>query len=254
MSHDLDDDFAVYPFRRIVVEEQTGLFAAPRIVPPPPVPYARPRRSPVSPLRWAVPLAFVVFVGSLAGTAAVADRHGVKHALGDQIVPAAEAAAKPTKAAKAARHDVVRPRHLFVPDVTDLPKGRALKLLKQSKFRPHVRFAAGKPGVVLEQRPKAATEVRHAGVVVLVVGRTAKPKPKPVARPQVTPTVIVTSVVGLPRNAAVQALLNEGLGVKIYGVPSRQAPGTVVAQSPRAGARAEAASYVRINVAVAVRR
>jgi beta-lactam-binding protein with PASTA domain len=95
--------------------------------------------------------------------------------------------------------------------------------------------------------------VQRAGVVVLLVGGAkpkSKPKPRPVAAPVATPTVIVTSVVGLPRAVAIRALLNEGLGVRIYGVPSRRPAGTVVAQSPKPGTRAEAGTYARINVAV----
>jgi beta-lactam-binding protein with PASTA domain len=99
---------------------------------------------------------------------------------------------------------------------------------------------------VLEQRPAAATQVARAGRIVLVVGK-AKAKAKP--RPVVTPTVIVTSVVGLSREVATQALLGEGLGVRVYGVRSPRQPGTVIAQSPASGSRADAGSYVRINVA-----
>jgi beta-lactam-binding protein with PASTA domain len=44
--------------------------------------------------------------------------------------------------------------------------------------------------------------------------------------------------------------VNEGLGVRVYGVPSARPAGTVVAQSPRGGHRARTGTYVRINVAV----
>jgi hypothetical protein len=245
----VDDDFAVYPFRRQLVEDTILIEALPETRPARPQPQAQPpiarsapRRRPPSPLRWAVPAAFAAFLVALAGTATISHPQEVQHAIQDQIVPPAEAAAKPKRRTLAPR------RQQFVPDVTGLQATRAAKLLQQSRFRVRVKRIVGKPGLVLEQRPKAATEVRKPGVVLLVVGN-AKPKPEPVA-PVVTPTVIVTSVVGLPREAAVQALVNEGLGVRIYGVRSSRPAGTVVAQSPTSGSRAEVGSYARINVAV----
>jgi hypothetical protein len=240
----VDDDFAVYPFRRQLVEDTILIDAPPEPPPRAPAPVVRPvqprRRS--NPLRWAVPTAFAAFLVAIAAAATISHPSEVQDAIQNQIVPPAEAAAKP-------KHPkTTKQSQRFVPDVTGLTAARAARVLKQSRFRPHVKFVVGKPGLVLEQRPKAATGVREAGVVLLVVGK-AKPKPKPVA-PLVTPTVIVTAVVGLPRDEAVKALLNEGLGVRIYGVRSTRPAGSVVAQSPKGGSRADAGSYARINVAV----
>jgi hypothetical protein len=239
VSHDFDDDFAVYPFRRALVEDHPE--ELPPALPRRPRP-APPRRSP-TPLGLALPLALTTFLVAIAGAATITNRGEVTHAIGEQIAPAAQAAP--------VRKHVTAPKLVFVPDVSGLKAARAVKLLKQAKFRPRLRRVAGAPGIVLEQRPKAATEVKRAGVVVLLVGRTKpKAKPRPVAAPVVTPTVIVTSVVGLSRDVAVRALLNEGLGIRIYGVPSSRPAGTVVAQSPRSGSRAKAGTYARINVAV----
>lgn len=244
----MDDDFEVYPFRRQLVEEtllderlpQPAPRQAPaaRAVVRPVTPH---RRS--NPLKWAAPLAVAVFIAALAAAATISHPSEVQQAVASQIAPAeAEAAPKPQ------RHRVVKPKHIFVPDVTGLPAKRALKLLKQGKFVPHVRRVVGTVGRVLEQKPRAATEVRKAGVVLVVVGK-AKPKPKP-APPAITPTVIVTSVVGLQRDVAVGALRAEGLGVRVYGVRSLEPAGTVVAQSPASGSRAKAGTYARINVSV----
>jgi hypothetical protein len=237
-----EDDFVVYPFRRQLVEDTVLIepLRAPAPQPARPRPAPRPQRPAPprgsSPLRWAIPAAVAAFLVAIAGAATISHPQEVQHAIQDQIVPAAEAAPKPRRRA------IARPQ-LFVPDVTGLQAARAARLLKQSRFRPRVKRVVGTPGLVLSQTPKAATEVQRAGVVLLVVGK-AKPKPPPV----VTPTVIVTSVVGLSRDEAVQALLNEGLGVRIYGVRSSQPAGTVVAQSPGSGSRAEAGSYARIDV------
>jgi hypothetical protein len=239
VSHDFDDDFAVYPFRRVLVEE------TPDELPPalPRRPRPEPPRRSSNALELALPLALTAFVVAIAGAATISNRGEVQHAIGRQIVPAAQAA-------EPKRHRVTAPKLVFVPDVSGLEAARAVKLLKQSKFHPRLRRVVGRPGIVLEQRPKAATQVKRAGVVVLLVGGKPKPAPRRVAAPVVTPTVIVTSVVGLSRATAIHALLNEGLGVRVYGVPSNRPAGTVVAQSPKSGSRAKTGSYARINVAV----
>jgi hypothetical protein len=229
-----EDELRAYPLRPQAYET--------RYLAPPPA-----RRQPVNPLRAAVPLALVAFVGTLAATATLSHPREVERAIGAQIVPSAAAAQKPRRRA------VAPPKALFVPDVTGLKAKRATTRLKQARFRPKVRFASGPAGVVLEQRPRAASELRPAGIVRLVVGRAApqpKPEPRIAVAPPPVPTVIVASVVGLPREVAAKALVNEGLGVRVYGVPSRQPAGTVVAQHPRTGTRAKAGSYARINVAV----
>lgn len=245
MGADFEDEYAVYPFRRQVLEEQTGTFPAlPTLRAP------RRRRRRLEPLRFAVPVALVAFVAAVAGSAMVSNRHRVQQVLDTQLTPAAEAAPRPVR--HTARHaEAARAKLLFVPDVTGLPAKQAAVLLKREQFRPRLRFATGKPGHVLAQRPKAATGVGKVGLVVLTVGRAA-PKPKPEPRPArpIVQTVIVTSVVGLQKDVAVKALLAEGLGIRIYGVPSAKPSGTVVAQAPRGGSRERAGRYVRINVAL----
>lgn len=247
------DDFAVYPFRRQIVDEQTQSFPPPRVpyraASPPPLPPARrPQRARANPLRLAVPVALLAFLGAVAGAATLSKADDVPNAIQPVLTPVAEAAAKP-----AARPHRAAVPHVFVPDVVGMKRKQAVHRLKLLHFRPHVKLVAGAPGLVLEQRPKPATALKKAGVVLVLVGRE-RPKPKPAAKPRPAPappaTVIVTSVVGLPRDAATQALLSEGLGVRIYGVRSPRPAGTVVAQSPHSGSRARVATYVRINVAV----
>ncbi|HSP72454.1 MAG TPA: PASTA domain-containing protein, partial [Gaiellaceae bacterium] len=112
--------------------------------------------------------------------------------------------------------------------------------------------SGAKPGLVLSQRPAAAAPVRRPGRVLVTVGRAApkpRPKPRPVAPPPPAPrTAIVASVVGLDRRTAAEALLAEGYGVRVYGVPSPAPAGRVVAQSPRPGTKLAAGEYVRVNV------
>ena len=250
-----DDDFAVWPFRRQLVDglargDGPHAPASPEATQPFHVPWqARRRRSSPGPLRLAIPTAAVTFCAAVAAAAAVGDAHDVPARLQVQIVPAAEAAAP---AATPERHVL---RALFVPDVVGLQRRQAVRRLSRYRFHPRVRLVPGKPGRVVGQKPRAATEVRKAGTVLVLVGHP-KPKPQPeraapklVVAPRPTPTVIVTAVVGLPQATARTALANEGLRVRVYPVPSARPAGTVVAQSPRSGRRAEAGSAVRINVA-----
>lgn len=246
--HDLDDEFLVWPFRRQLVDE-TALSdertvhlvrRAPVLPAPPPAP---PRRRALSPLRVAGPVGATVFVLAAAGAAALGGADDSTR------LGAAPVAAAVTPALRT--HTRVQRDPLFVPDVRGLKLKTALRHLRARRFRPVLRYRSGaKPGLVLSQRPAAAAPVRRPGRVVVTVGRAVpKPKPRPVAPPLPAPrTAIVASVVGLDRRTAAEALLAEGYGVRIYGVPSPAPVGRVVAQSPRPGTTLAAGAYVRVNV------
>jgi hypothetical protein len=216
----VDDDFAVWPFRRQLVdrfarddETLTAVGAPPFAAPSRPrventqpiefVPLVAPPR-PAGPLRLAVPFALAAFCAALAGSAALSGASGVESRLDEPIVQAAAAAAQPV-AKPTAKHVSKR-----------AARAKKAKPKRQEQL------------VRAKAQPKAATP--------------APPPPPPVAR------VIVNSVVGLPRAVASRALQAEGLGVRIYGVPSAEPAGAVVAQHPRGGAHADAGSYVRLNV------
>lgn len=243
--HERDDectDFLVYPFRRQLVDE-TALReeTLERIVQvlPPPRPPAR-RGSLLEPLRLALPVAAAVFVLS-AGLGAVVSAHDDRSEFA--VAPAAEAAATP------ARPHVVR-TPVFVPDVRGLKPAVALAALKRRRFLPLLRSRPGAhAGLVVGQAPAAATQVARPGRVVVYVGvPQPKPKPLPAAHPAPSAVSVVASVVGLDKRAAERALLDEGYGVDVYGVPSAQPLDRVVAQAPRPGTRLRRGAYVRINV------
>jgi hypothetical protein len=259
LALDDDESFAVWPFRRQLVDrfaqhdaappaawlEDTQPFTPPWLAPAPPP--ARPGG-----LRFALPAALATFFVALAGTAAIANRDGVQQQLSAQIVPAAEAAPPPAvkRRPQAAHRAAARHASLFVPDVVGLKRQQAAALLGKKRFAVRVVLAKGKPGLVVAQKPKAATRLARPGRVVLTVGRPKpKPKPKRVAPPAPTPKVIVASVVGLSRPTAVAALRNLRLDVRVYAVPSAKPRGTVVAQSLRSGTRVESGSAIRVNVA-----
>lgn len=244
---ELDDctDFLVYPFRRQLVDEtrlaEETLVRIARPAPPPAP--RRASRGGVPVLRLALPVAASVFVLAAGGAAALSARDGTAE-LAAAPVAAAATPAQPQRA------HVVRPTTLFVPDVQGLKRQAALKTLRAHHFRPVLAKRPGPAGVVVAQRPAAATPVRRAGRVVVYVGAPrARPKPAPAATPAPAPLAVVASVVGLDRHAAASALLAEGYGVRIYGVPSPQALDRVVSQSPAPGTRLARGAYVRINVA-----
>jgi beta-lactam-binding protein with PASTA domain len=94
--------------------------------------------------------------------------------------------------------------------------------------------ASSKPrGTVLSQSPEAGAKVAKGSTVVIRVSRGM---------------VTVPDVVGETRATAVAAIRAAGLVPQVFTVPSTQPKGTVVAQSPKAGARVQGGSKVRLNV------
>jgi eukaryotic-like serine/threonine-protein kinase len=125
-----------------------------------------------------------------------------------------------------------------VPRVVGLQVGDAFERLQAARLRGRqVRVASTKPkDVVVRQRPPAGAEARRGRLVVLSVSRGAR-------------IVTVPLVEGLQQAAAVTRLKRSGLRSKVVNVHSQEPVGTVIAQSPRAGARVPEGSAVQINVA-----
>ena len=97
--------------------------------------------------------------------------------------------------------------------------------------------AATKPkGIVLDQAPKAGTTVPQGTKVTLVVSNGP-------------PGVAMPDVVGLAAADAVNALQARKLTATLQQKPSQEAPGTVLAQSPKPGARAKPGTNVILQVA-----
>ncbi len=90
-------------------------------------------------------------------------------------------------------------------------------------------------GTVFGQQPEAGTRAADGSTVRIVVS---------VGRG----TTTVPDVVGSSQAEAVRALEATGLLARAERVPSERAPGTVVAQVPRAGVELERGSAVRLNV------
>jgi beta-lactam-binding protein with PASTA domain len=127
-----------------------------------------------------------------------------------------------------------------VPRVVGLTVVAAFERLQAKQLRGReVRVASKKAkGVVVKQQPGAGAEASKNSLVVLSVSKGPR-------------VLTVPLVEGLQRQAAVTRLRNSGLGAKIMNVPAPEPAGTVIAQSPKAGARVPPGSAVQINVATA---
>jgi beta-lactam-binding protein with PASTA domain len=90
--------------------------------------------------------------------------------------------------------------------------------------------------IVIGQAPRAGGSVAQGTAVTLLVSKG----PPGVALPDVT---------GLAAADAVRALRSRGLAANLQQVASAQAPGTVVAQSPKPGARAKKGTTIVLQVA-----
>ncbi|GAA0962746.1 PASTA domain-containing protein [Actinocorallia libanotica] len=130
---------------------------------------------------------------------------------------------------------------------------------------------------VLSYRPSRAVLGRTAGVVLVggaLVGgvlvavndsestdRRSQPaptytstdevKPPPAAAPAAAPgrTTTVPAVVGLGQITALQRVREAGLVARVEGADSRRPPGTVIASTPRSGARVPRGSTIVLTVA-----
>ncbi|MDX6442837.1 MAG: eukaryotic-like serine/threonine-protein kinase [Gaiellaceae bacterium] len=125
-----------------------------------------------------------------------------------------------------------------VPGVVGIRVQSAQFQLQQAKLASKVvHKAATKPkGIVLDQAPKAHATVPQGTKVTLVVSNGP-------------PGVAMPDVVGLAAADAVNALQARKLTPTLQQKPSQEAPGTVLAQSPKPGARAKPGTTVVLQVA-----
>jgi beta-lactam-binding protein with PASTA domain len=125
-----------------------------------------------------------------------------------------------------------------VPMVVGVRYQAAQFQLKEAKLAAKiVRRAATKPkGIVVEQRPKPGATVPQGMPVTIIVSNGP-------------PGVAMPDVVGLGAADAVRALQSRKLTVTLQQVPSQEPPGTVIAQTPKAGKRAKPGTEVVLQVA-----
>jgi eukaryotic-like serine/threonine-protein kinase len=127
-----------------------------------------------------------------------------------------------------------------VPNFVGQPLPQAKRLAAEAGVTPVVtRRASDRPkGIVVDQRPAPGKVVPSGSVVTLVVSRGP-------------PKVSVPDVTGLAAADASKRLGAVGLVPKLAPTPSAKPPGTVIAQTPRAGAKAARGSKVTLQVAKA---
>jgi eukaryotic-like serine/threonine-protein kinase len=142
-------------------------------------------------------------------------------------------------------------REVAVPRVVGLQEDRALEELRDAGLEGEVdRRSSREPeGVVIGQNPAAGTELDEGETVQLDVSGGQSAGTTTGETTTEPSTARVPEVVGLRSSEATSRLREEGFGVRLVQVPSQEPAGTVVAQSPSAGADVERGSEVRLNVA-----
>jgi beta-lactam-binding protein with PASTA domain len=136
-----------------------------------------------------------------------------------------------------------RPSAVVVAERTPVPKVTGIRYqaaefqLRDAKLRSTVtrRNAARPKGIVVAQTPKHGTSVPQGTEVALVVSKG----PAGVAMPDLT---------GMAAADAVKALQKRKLVATLEQTPSKQAPGTVLAQDPKPGKRAKPGTKVTLQV------
>jgi eukaryotic-like serine/threonine-protein kinase len=134
------------------------------------------------------------------------------------------------------------PGILALPDVTGKKSADAVKILREKGFLPTTRSQSSdtvEKGLVISTNPPPATEVQVGGPVSVFVSTGPR-------------EVTVPEVAGEPQANATATLSAAGLKVTVVKREVTEPPaGTVISQSPAAGARTKAGSQVTIVVAQA---
>jgi eukaryotic-like serine/threonine-protein kinase len=129
------------------------------------------------------------------------------------------------------------PLRTEVPDVSGLTTPRALARLRAAELRPRAQAVQSQEpkGTVLRQLPAPGTEVPTGSPAIVVVS----------SGPDVG---TVPDVVGRTLGQATSQISQAGFRVRAVRVSSSDEEGTVVAQNPVGGARANRGTVVRLNV------
>jgi beta-lactam-binding protein with PASTA domain len=124
-----------------------------------------------------------------------------------------------------------------VPNVVGSSLTTAVNRLQQADFKSSITRSTHpeQAGIVFAQVPAASVKAKKGSVVQISVSNGPG-------------LILVPSAVGLSDASARQSLVNAGLQVTEVRVFSSQPAGTVIAQSPAAGAKVASDRQVRINV------
>jgi beta-lactam-binding protein with PASTA domain len=127
-----------------------------------------------------------------------------------------------------------------VPSVVGLSVTEATRAMRDAGLEPHIRRVTSdqEPGTVLDQSPAAEESVETGSGVRLDVAK-APPAPTRFAVPD---------VVGRTAAAARRELRSAGFTVTVVSMESEEPLGTVLSQSPRAGAELRRGAEVRLRI------
>jgi beta-lactam-binding protein with PASTA domain len=130
---------------------------------------------------------------------------------------------------------------LEAPDVIGLTVSNATEALREAGLRPRIELVASDEpaGTVLAQSPSAGTEVTDGSVVTLEVAKARQPAVDRVELPD---------AIGASEADARGRLRDLGLRVRVVRVVAPEPAGTVVGQSPRAGAEVREGATVTLQV------
>jgi beta-lactam-binding protein with PASTA domain len=142
------------------------------------------------------------------------------------------------------QHHTTRPTAVIVTARTTVPKVTGIRFqsaefqLQQAKLAVRIahRNAARPRGIVVAQRPGNGATVPQGTTVLLLVSKGP-------------PRVVLPDLVGLAAADAAWALQKQKLLPTIEPSPAPQAPGTVLEEQPRAGARVKPGTNVVLQVA-----
>jgi beta-lactam-binding protein with PASTA domain len=134
------------------------------------------------------------------------------------------------------------PESANVPGVVGLAASEAVVALRDAGFDVRMRLieSSETAGSVIRQSPAADAQASRGSEIVLDIAKVA-----PAAAPQ---RLEVPDVAGLTASAARRALEDAGFTVTVVRVHSEEPVGTVVTQSPRAGAELRKGAAVTLRV------
>jgi eukaryotic-like serine/threonine-protein kinase len=179
---------------------------------------------------WLLVLLVLVVVGIVAAVLLTRDDKNKNSATTTTVaVPRPQTTPATTPAPAVAR--------VNLPNLVGIPAPTAIVRLRDEGLQSAVVsvFSTKPPGVVVAQKPGAGARVAKGSTVRLNVSKGQPPK-------------AVADVVGQTESQAVALLKAAGFGATPVEVPASEAKGTVIAQKPRGGEKAQPGTKVRLNV------
>jgi eukaryotic-like serine/threonine-protein kinase len=186
---------------------------------------------------WLVVLLVLVLAGLAAAWYATRDSNSSSSPVTVQTTVAAAPAQPKPKPTTTAVEQVV------VPDIVGQQQEDAVGTLEAQGLSAGVTEVPStqENGLVVAQSPRGGENVDKGSSVAVNVSKGPNKPPEPA-------TVTVPNVVGEPVDSAAATVKDAGLHASVQHVPSNEAEGTVVSQSPSGDSSAERGAGVLLNV------